>query len=377
MRISIVSHAAVIATNQEKLVALSVYPDLELQLIAPAYWPALHLGQGYRAYLGNAGRFAVHAVPVTPNVKNISYLYYPAIYRHLRDFRPDLVQFEVEPYCLTALQGLMLARAVGAKYALLAWQNLVLRFPWPVSAIERAVLRGADGILTGNHDGIDVLRAKGYRGPAVVAGQGYDPSIRPAVPADRARLRARLGLDRFTIGYAGRLTEQKGLRHLLEASARVARPHRLLIVGEGPARAGLVRRAGELGIDGRVLFTGALPEHRLVHAYLSAMDLFVLPSVTMPKLKEQFGLVLVEAMVCGVPVIGSASGEIPNIVGDAGLVVPEGDPAALAAAIDRVMAGAALRRSMIAEGRARARRQFSWNAVAERSHAFYRQLAGR
>jgi glycosyltransferase involved in cell wall biosynthesis len=139
----------------------------------------------------------------------------------------------------------------------------------------------------------------------------------------------------------------------------------------------LSQLASNLGIAGHVIFTGALAEHRMVHAYMGSLDLFVLPSITLPKLKEQFGLVLVEAMVCGVPVIGSSSGEIPNIIGGAGLVVPENDAAALAIAIRRVMTDAVLRRSMIHNGQARAQQHFSWDAVAEKSHAFYKQLGAR
>jgi glycosyltransferase involved in cell wall biosynthesis len=101
---------------------------------------------------------------------------------------------------------------------------------------------------------------------------------------------------------------------------------------------------------------------------LKAFDVLVLPSVTiLPEHREQFGRVLVEAMAAGVPVVGSSSGAIPEVIGNAGLVVPERDPLALAQATDRILTEPALRDTFVARGRQRAASRFSWPVVADQT----------
>ena len=103
-------------------------------------------------------------------------------------------------------------------------------------------------------------------------------------------------------------------------------------------------------------------------AFLKSLDVLVLPSVTiLPLHREQFGRVLVEAMAAGVPVVGSSSGAIPEVIGDAGLVVPERDPSALAAAIDRVLSEPSLRQALVERGRQRVQSHFAWPVVAEQT----------
>jgi glycosyltransferase involved in cell wall biosynthesis len=102
-----------------------------------------------------------------------------------------------------------------------------------------------------------------------------------------------------------------------------------------------------------------------VPRFLSSLDVLVLPSVTiLPHHREQFGRVLVEAMASGVPVIGSSSGAIPEVIGDAGLIVPERDPQALGAALRQVLGDTQLRQMLIERGRQRVGQRFAWPMVA-------------
>ena len=108
-------------------------------------------------------------------------------------------------------------------------------------------------------------------------------------------------------------------------------------------------------------------------ALLQALDVLVLPSVTMlPWHREQFGRVLVEAMAAGVPVVGSSSGAIPEVIGDAGLVVPERDPHALAQAIDRILTEPGLRQTLVVRGRQRARDHYAWPVIAGQTLDLFR-----
>ncbi len=104
------------------------------------------------------------------------------------------------------------------------------------------------------------------------------------------------------------------------------------------------------------------------------LDVLVLPSRTQPNWKEQFGRVLIEAMSCGVPVIGSTCGEIPQVIGEAGLVFPEGDVAALRAALSRLIDQPELRAELARRGRARVLAEFTQAAIARRHVAVYQAM---
>jgi glycosyltransferase involved in cell wall biosynthesis len=107
------------------------------------------------------------------------------------------------------------------------------------------------------------------------------------------------------------------------------------------------------------------------------LDVLVLPSISRPNWKEQFGRVLVEAMACGVPVVGSTCGEIPNVVGDAGLLFPEGDVAGLRDCLARLQADAELGARLAEAGRARVAERFTQQRIAAETVAVYRQtMAG-
>ena len=98
------------------------------------------------------------------------------------------------------------------------------------------------------------------------------------------------------------------------------------------------------------------------------------PSLTTPAWKEQFGRVLTDAMACGVPVVGSDSGEIPTVIGDGGLVTPEGDPAALSAALNRLQANRDMRQELGRRGRARVLANYTHDRIAEQTIDAYRVL---
>ena len=186
------------------------------------------------------------------------------------------------------------------------------------------------------------------------------------------KLREELGLKGFVIGFAGRLVPEKGLHTLLRALENLQRPVSLLILGRGPLKEELKEVTRSRGIQ------AVFPEkvsHEEVPNYLSAMDLAILPSETASHWKEQFGRVVVEAMACKVPVIGSDSAEIPVVIGDAGLTFPEGDAIALRKAIQELYDNPALRESLIAKGLQRVHDHYTWKAVAKIAANTYRSMA--
>ena len=186
----------------------------------------------------------------------------------------------------------------------------------------------------------------------IAIGWGLDPSRIDVVPnpapelpehPTRDEARATLGIDGFALGVAGRLTAQKALGDTLEALARVP-DVALLVLGDGPERADLERRAGELGLADRVRFLGAGTRDDVI-ALFRAVDAALLTSAW-----ENLPHTLLEALATGTPVIATAVGGIPEVVRDEenGLLVPPRDIAAIASAIDRLVHDDALRASLAA-----------------------------
>jgi glycosyltransferase involved in cell wall biosynthesis len=174
--------------------------------------------------------------------------------------------------------------------------------------------------------------------------------------------RARAGDEPFTVGFAGRLIEAKGIRDLLEAVRRLDFPVRLLMVGDGPLRREI--ETADLGEGALELHTGV--RSAAMPGLYARMDLLVLPSRTTETWAEQFGKVLCEALLCGTPVVGSSSGEIPWVIGTTGggLVFPEGDVASLATTIAQLRADSAERERLAREGRAGVERHFAPRVAA-------------
>src|SRR5712664_1723052 len=180
--------------------------------------------------------------------------------------------------------------------------------------------------------------------------------------------------------FVGRLVERKGVAHLIEAIARLGPTGPPLeIVGEGPERPALEALAHRLGVAQQVMFRGKVAPHELQASYARAA-VCVLPSVLDARGDtEGLGVVLLEAMNHGTPVIASRVGGIPDIVEDgvSGLLVAPGDADALAAAVRRVRDDPALARRLGEGGRRRLREQFSWPAIVQRWLDLYTGLVTR
>jgi len=183
-----------------------------------------------------------------------------------------------------------------------------------------------------------------------------------------------LGLEPPVIGFVGRLTRAKGLDVLMEAMEKVGgtRPWSLLFLGSGEYQEKVQEWAAKNGWSNRVLVK--LAKHSEVPRYLGCMDFMVAPSQTMKNWREQFGRMIIEAFACGVPVIGSDSGEIPFVIDDAGKVVAEADVAAWAQAIAELLDNPEKREELKSRGLARAPR-YSVAVIGQQYREYYRWLA--
>lgn len=364
LKVVMLSKALVVGAYHSKLAELAALPDIDLIAVVPPGWR----DERGEIRLELASPIGPYRLIVTPIRFNGSFHlhYYPQFGQLLNQIKPDLVHIDEEPYNLATWLALRAAKRSGARALFFSWQNLCRRYPFPFNWIEQQVLAQADACLAGNQAAAQVWRDKGYRGPIDVIPQfGVDPVV--FSPIDRPHT------DRLVVGYAGRLIKDKGVDLLLRALAQLTGDWQAVLIGSGPERDNLQALARQLNIAPRVEFKAWLPSAE-VPAFYRALDVLVLPSRSRPNWLEQFGRTLVEAMACGVPVVGSTCGEIPNVIGDAGLIFPEEDAAALSAHLQRLQSDAALRQTLAQRGRRRVLEQFTQAQIARRTADVYRRL---
>jgi glycosyltransferase involved in cell wall biosynthesis len=283
------------------------------------------------------------------------------------------MQVEQEPGSLALTQFVLASTWQRAKLIAFTWENLFYRQPGVRHHLERLALARLDYLLAGSTTTAQVFQRKGYKGPMkVLPNVGIDSEH--FAPRPQPDLRQSLGLgDRFVVGFAGRLVPEKGCEDLMRAFAELPDCCHLLMVGGGRERERLSQLAHSLDIAQRVTFQPTVP-HREVPRYLNCMDCLVLSSHTTPIWAEQFGLILAQAMACGVPVVGSDCGAIPEVISDAGLIFPEGDVEALRTNLLQLQTDPALRTALSARGRARVEAHYTHQRIAEQTFALYQQV---
>ena len=364
MRVLMLCKACVVGTYQRKLEEIARHADVELCVLVPPHWHDAARGTLPLERVHTAG-YTLRVTPVRFN-GNFHLHYFPRFGAELRAFRPQIVHIDEEPYNLATWHALWHARKAGARTLFFSWQNIARRYPPPFRWAEAWVLRHVDYALMGTQSAAEVWRAKGYSGPLAVVPQfGVDPQIFAPPQTPRAP-------DVPTVGFVGRLVEEKGGVDLLHALAQVRAPWRLAVVGKGPHEPVLRSLAEQLGVVERVHFT-ALPSTAMPDFY-RRIDVLAVPSRTRPNWKEQFGRVIVEAMACGVPVVGSDSGAIPDVIDGAGLIFAEGDVQALAAHLQTLLADPAQRHVLGARGRERVLAHFTQAQIAAQTVAVYREM---
>jgi glycosyltransferase involved in cell wall biosynthesis len=353
------------SSMERKLEVMATRPELALWLVRPAFWEDEY---GKAVVNPVVSGCQVWQIPLMGKTNDPHRALYRTLTFGLPSIRPHIIHAEEEPDSLAALQIAMARRlfAPQAKLILHTWQNVNRPKRWYVRLVTHISLREADAILCANSEGVQVLREMGYSGPtAVIPPIGVDTRI--FRPLERRPSQA------FVVAYAGRFVPEKGLDTLMEAVARLGPGVELWLIGNGPYRPALEELSRKLRIEERVRWLEPVPPERMPEL-LAQVDVVVLPSRTTRVWKEQFGRILVEAMACKVPVVGSDSGAIPEVVGDAGLIFPEGDVATLAERLRQLKESPELHQEISEWGYQRATMQFSQNYVAWQTLSFYRMI---
>jgi glycosyltransferase involved in cell wall biosynthesis len=210
--------------------------------------------------------------------------------------------------------------------------------------------------------------AREMRTPAgriAVVPNGVDAELFRPLP-DRRRAAGRI------VATASADVPLKGLDPLLRAFAilRARRAAELVVVGRPRPNGPIPRLMDELGLNGSVRFVSGVPDAELVALYAGA------EAAVVPSLYEGFSLPAVEAMACGLPLVATTAGALPEVVGDAALLVPPGDPCALADQLTALLADPGLRRDLGERGRTRVLDRFTWEAAAMATADRYREVIG-
>ncbi|WP_404443942.1 glycosyltransferase [Microbacterium marinum] len=312
-----------------------------------------------------------HTHPVT------TWGHHPALF--LYDPRPlwralgepwSVVDIHEEPFALATAEILLLRalRRNRSPVVLYSAQNLRKRYPIPFRWLERWALHTASGISTCNFEAARIVEDKGFAGAARVIPLGHDPDeFAPAAASDPST-----GSPAHTVvGFVGRLVPEKGVRLLLDAVASQPTLH-ARIAGGGPLADELATEVRRRGLGDRVELLGPIDPSEVSEFYRS-LHVLAVPSVPTAQWTEQFGRVAVEAMASGIPVVASTAGALPDVVGDAGILVPPADAQALAQSILVAARDAAAIR---VRGLARAA-ESTWEAVADHYVDLYDTVARR
>jgi len=356
-RLLVISHPAVVSVNQE------VYRELrgrgwELTLVVPSSWRNEYRRERFPPQPLTGMEDALKPVPVALRGRVQRHLYLVSTRLLCARVRPQVAFVEAEPFALAAAQwGRAFAR-LGVPFGVQCYENIDRALPWPVRRLRSRVLRDAAFVAARSQTAAQLARAWGAAGEVELA----PPAVSESIAAGAQRERAAAERP-FTVGYAGRLTESKGLLDLLAAVRLLAAPVQLVLIGNGELRAQL---EGQALPGSRVRVVDDLTHAQMARGY-AQLDVLAMPSRTTPAWKEQFGRAIVEALACGVPVVGSDSGEIPWLISltGGGLVFAEGDVRELAAQLGRLRAQPQLRAELAARGREAVERMFSVAAACD------------
>jgi glycosyltransferase involved in cell wall biosynthesis len=379
MNLLVIGHSFVKAYNQKKYVAMKQL-GVNVRLLVPS------LAQdrfGPTPYEVHPAFCRDEVIPLRSWFvrSHMTYLQNP---RHIaamvRSFHPHVIHIDEEPQALITMETVALRPAVApdARVTLFSWDNLLRRRHFPLNLLKRSMrayaLRRVDAVICGNRRAAELVRAeRRFLGTIEVLPQ-YGLDAAEHWCGNEPELRAKLGLDKnIIISFIGRLVPEKGLQLLIDALGRLqSMPWKLLLVGAGSLEEE-IRHNWITRFPGRILLLPAVPYEK-VPQYLRCSDIFVLPSYSTPRWIEQYGLTLTQAMMLGIPSVGSSSGAIPEVLGSGGIIFDEGSTEQLASALEELMISPSRREQLGRLGREFALKHYTQEGVAARYLAAFERV---
>jgi glycosyltransferase involved in cell wall biosynthesis len=372
-RILSIGHSYCVALNRRLAheMARAGGADWEVTAVAPSFFHGDFGAIDCERFAGEL--CGLEAIPAYMTSRIHLFIYGRRL-RELTRQNCDLVHCWEEPYILAGAQAAWWTPR-DVPFVFWTMQNLAKRYPPPFSLIEKYCFERCAGWFGSGRLVVEAMRSRGHGAkPHRVMPIGVDADLfRPDASA-REATRIRLGWNLPNppvVGFVGRFIEGKGLRLMMRALDRICEPWRALFIGGGPLEPAL--RAWAARYDDRVRIVNNVT-HDQVPVYLNTMDLLCAPSQSTPRWREQFGRMVVEAFACGVPVISSDSGELPYVVGDAGVIAGERDEDAWVRTISELIDSPSARLELSRKGIERARSTYAWPIVAHDHLEFFSRL---
>ncbi len=365
MRVLFVSHSLVLKEYQQKLLWLVRSFNVEVFLLTPPYWyesgvktPAYHGYGGIKYLIGD----------VVFLKKFVHFYKNPSSY--IARINPDIVHVDEEPFSLPGYQFVKAAKKAGKKAVFFTSDNIRRKHNFIRKYFDSYCVKNADGVYAVNRTAKELLTERGCDPKKIhIIEHGVEPS-------DFEPKKFKWPKEVFRLLYFGRIAPGKGIETLLEALKKTKNT-KLYLVGAGEkSYLKKIRKCAEKsGVTGRIYFQGYVKREG-IPAVLDVADIAVVPSRTGGKWKEKFGRVIIEAFAARVPVIGSSSGEIPNVIGGAGMIFPEGNADKLAEKINILVKNPDAYRDCMEKGYKRMLENYSNEKIAEKMASLYRQVAG-
>lgn len=386
MRIAVAGYP-MLAKRQWRLCSRFEAAGIETHVVVPDGWPPIPSAD----HPPEDAPFTVHRCRSLFHGRMARYVL-PTLPRLLSRVNPDVVLTHGEPWFLGTLYTQAAAETAGVPHVVFSWENLE-RVPQSLlqRTLECLVFARLDGIVAGSDAAADRLRSRGFDGPVAEAPQSgvdtkqFAPASAEGSDGPDGDLTERLppafdaGDDERIVLYAGRLDPEKGVETLVETvpAVRESVPSvRYVLLGEGSLDADLRATVDAEGLSGVVDIASERQPYDLMPAIYRTADVFVYASETTDDWAEQFGYSVAEAMSCGVVPVVSDCGSLPWVVGDAGVVVPEADPAALADGIADILGDDDRRRRLGAAARERVIAEFGLDPVAAVQLSFLADVVG-
>ncbi len=385
MKLMVVGHAFLLAYAQKKFIAMKqLDPDLQIQLVIPK-----QIQDRFRTERAEVHpSFAAHEITTlgTRLAKiqgHMTYIHDPVqLARVVRDYQPDVIHIDEEPQALITVETIAIQRAVAKRsgITLFTWDNLLRPRRFPMGTVKSRLrsysLARTSAVICGNRRAAELVREEHLFAGAIETLPQFGLDIAEHQPGTEMDLRRSLGLDGgIVIGHAGRLVPEKGVLLLLEALTRLERlPWKLLMVGGG-ALEHEIREDWMKRFPNRIILVPTV-RYDQVAKYLRCMDIFVLASYATPTWQEQFGLSLAQAMLLGIPSIGSTSGAIPEVLASTGLLFEQKSVDGLTHALETLLASEETRHVQADAERRLALNRYTSETIAASYLAVFRKVQG-
>lgn len=381
MKTLIIYHAGAMRNAAEIYRTLAATSNTELTVVVPERFAVDKVydpGGWLRAeQKGESNGYRLVPVPlVDPKRYGLGFEFEP-LRKVIKQNQADVVHVWDEPvsHCLYQVSWLRLLASRKSRVLFYGFQNTPYKWGVLGQIIWKSTWIQVAGGATANNEALNILSQAGFPRSRPTERIFWGISTELFRPMDKVSLKQELHLEwEHVIGYVGRLVPEKGLAWLLAAARQLPPQVHCLIIGSGPMRGDIELWSELPSLAGRVHLLDAKPADELPR-YLNCMDVLAVPSLTTVDWKEQYGRVIAEAMACGVPVVGSESGAIPEVMDSTGLTVPEGDVAALAGALQKAIFNEK-RVLLIQKGLRRAQQELSVDVMSQRLLAFYNRILG-